>query len=65
MESTITEQIIRLEHDLDELKQRVLGLRPPPKSWLGTVGRLPDDELSRSAERLGREWRDQTNRAEA
>ena len=45
-----------------ELKKQVLGLKPTTKGWRQTVGMLPDDELSRSAEKLGREWRQQANR---
>jgi hypothetical protein len=37
---------------------RSFGLRSRRK----TVGMIPDDELSRSAEKLGREWREQANK---
>jgi hypothetical protein len=44
------------------LKQVVLGLKPRAKAWRQTVGMIPDDELSRSAEKLGRKWRDKANK---
>lgn len=37
------------------------AIKPRAKGWLQTVGAIPDDELSRSAEKLGREWREQAN----
>jgi len=53
-----------LERRLDEIEKRVaelgaiVGIGPRRKDWLATVGTLPDDDLSREAERLGREYRD-------
>ena len=49
----------RIEREFDALKHQVLDLKPQAKDWRSTVGTMPDDELSRSAERLGREWRKQ------
>ena len=49
---------------MDEIEKRVaelgaiVGIGPRRKDWLATVGTLPDDDLSREAERLGREYRD-------
>jgi len=60
--STVEERLTRIEHEFDELKHEVLGLKPLAKSWRQTVGMIPDDELSRSAEKLGREWREQANK---
>jgi len=60
--TTVEERLTRIEHEFDELKQEVLGLKPRAKSWRQTVGMIPDDELSRSAEKLGREWREQANK---
>lgn len=53
-----------LEDRMDELEKRVaalaalVGAKPRKKDWLATVGTLRDDELSREAERLGREYRE-------
>lgn len=53
-----------LERRLDEIEKRVaelgaiVGAGPRKKDWLATVGTLPDDEISRQADRLGREYRD-------
>jgi len=44
------------------LKHEVLGLKPRAKSWRQTVVMIPDDELSRNAEKLGREWRERANK---
>ena len=63
MKSTVMEErLTRMERAFEELKKQVLGLKPTTKGWRQTVGMLPDDELSRSAEKLGREWRQQANR---
>jgi len=60
--TSVEERLTRIEHDFDELKQAVLGLKPHAKAWRQTVGIIPDDELSRSAEKLGRKWRDMANK---
>ncbi len=60
--TTVEERLTRIEREFDELKHEVLGLKPRAKAWRQTVGALPDDELSRSAEKLGREWREQANK---
>jgi hypothetical protein len=60
--STIEERLTRIEREFDGLKHQVLDLKPRAKSWRQTVGAIPDDELSRSAEKLGREWREQANK---
>lgn len=65
METTINERLSRLEQEFNELKHEVLALRPSKKDWLSTVGMMPDDALSRSAERLGMEWREQANKEQA
>lgn len=48
--ATFEERLTRIEHEFDELKHEVLGHKPRAKSWRQTVGMIPDDELSRSAE---------------
>ena len=60
--TTVEERLTRIEREFDEFKQEVLGLKPCGKSWRQTVGSIPDDELSRNAEKLGREWREQANK---
>lgn len=56
-----------LEKCLDEIEKRVaelgaiVGVEPRRKNWLATVGTLPDDDLSREAERMGREYRERLN----
>ena len=59
---TVEERLTRIELEFEELKQAVLGLKPRAKAWQQTVGMIPDDELSRSAEKLGRKWRDKANK---
>jgi hypothetical protein len=60
--TTVEERLARVEREFDQLKHQVLGLKPRVKSWRQTVGMLPDDKISRSAEQLGREWRKQANK---
>ncbi|KAA1261883.1 hypothetical protein LF1_44440 [Rubripirellula obstinata] len=55
----LDERVAQLEQDVRLLKSRL-----PPQGndnelgWLTTIiGSLPDDELTREAQRLGREWR--------
>jgi hypothetical protein len=56
-----------LEQRLDEIERKVaelgaiLGARPCRKEWLGTVGSLPDDAMSREADSLGRNYRESLN----
>jgi hypothetical protein len=65
MEATIDQRLARLEREFAKLRHQVLVLKPVGKDWRQTVGTMPDDDLSRSAERLGREWRDQANKEES
>jgi hypothetical protein len=58
---TIEERMTRIELEFDALKNQVLDSKPQVKDWRRTVGAMPDDEISRSAERLGQEWRKQAN----
>ena len=60
--TTVEDRLSRIEREFDELKHQVLGLKPRTKSWRQTVGIIPDDELSRHAEKLGREWRERANK---
>jgi len=59
--SSLEERFAQLERQFADLRAEVLGLPPRTKDWRRTVGMMPDDELSRSAARLGREWRDLAN----
>jgi len=53
-----------LEKRVDVLEKRVaelaakVGSQLHKKDWPATVGTLPDDEISREADRLGRDYRD-------
>ena len=60
--TTVEERLTRIEREFDKLKHEVLGFKPRAKSWRQSVGEIPDDELSRNAEKLGREWREQANK---
>jgi hypothetical protein len=59
MSLTLEKRVEELEKKVAELSAQVLGLQPREKDWLGTFGSLPDDELTREAQRLGREYRQQ------
>jgi predicted nucleic acid-binding Zn-ribbon protein len=59
MAQTLEQRVEELEQRIAELTTQVLDLRPRRKDWESTVGSLGDDEMTRSAERLGREYRQQ------
>ncbi|MBI2927057.1 MAG: transferase hexapeptide repeat containing protein [Verrucomicrobia bacterium] len=59
MTQTLEQRVEELEKKVAELSAQVLGLQPREKDWLSTFGSMPDDELTREAERLGREYRQQ------
>jgi archaellum component FlaC len=59
MPQTLEQRVQELEKQVAELRAKVLGLRSLKKDWRRTVGSMPDDELTREAERLGREYRQQ------
>jgi hypothetical protein len=59
---TIEERMTRIEREFDALKHQVLDTKPQTKDWRRTIGAMPDDELSRSAERLGKAWREEANK---
>ena len=56
---TLEERVEELERKIAELNTQVLELRMPRKDWRLTVGSMPDDEVTREAERLGRKYRKQ------
>lgn len=53
----VDQRLSTLERQFEVLRDEVLGLKEVKKDWASTVGTLPDDEITRSAFRLGREWR--------
>ncbi|MCI0535447.1 MAG: hypothetical protein L0Z50_09470 [Verrucomicrobiales bacterium] len=59
MPETLEQRVQELEKRVAEISAQVLGLRSLKKDWRRTVGSMPDDELTREAERLGREYRQQ------
>ncbi len=59
MSQTFEKRVEELERKVAELSAQVLDLRPSRKDWHRTIGSLPDDEITREAERLGREYRQQ------
>lgn len=60
MPETLEKRVQEMEKKVAELGA-IVGAGPRRKDWLATVGTLRDDELSRDAERLGREYRDRVN----
>jgi hypothetical protein len=59
--STVEDRLANLEKRFADLRAQVPNLTPEKKDWRATVGMMPDDEISRGADRLGREWRMQVN----
>ena len=59
MALTLERRVDELEKKVAELSAQVLNLRPRQKDWRRSVGSLEDDETTRSAEQLGREYRKQ------
>ena len=62
MSQALEQRVEQLEKSIYELQEQVLRLQRPERDWRSTVGLLPDDDLSREAERLGREYRQQQAR---
>ena len=57
--SDLADRVETLERELSVLKARFAMLtRVRNAAMLDTFGAIPDDEMSREAERLGREYRD-------
>lgn len=59
MNATLEERMELLEKTVADLRATVLRLSPVKKDWRSTVGTLTDDEMSREADRLGMEYRQQ------
>jgi hypothetical protein len=59
MSQTLEQRVENLEKEFSELRAWVLNMRRPRKDWRSTFGTLEDDEITKEAERLGREYRQQ------
>jgi hypothetical protein len=59
MPMVLEKRVEELEKKVAELSAQVLGLQPRLKDWRRTFGTLPNDEITREAERLGRKYRQQ------
>jgi hypothetical protein len=59
MSQVLEQRVEALEKKVAELSAQILGLRSPKKDWRRTVGAFPSDELTKEAERFGREYRQQ------
>jgi hypothetical protein len=59
MSQTLERRVEDLERNYFALSEQVLDLRRRKKDWRGTIGTLDDDAMTREAERLGREYREQ------
>ncbi len=59
MSQTLEKRVENLEKEFSEFRAQMLNLRQPGKDWRSTFGTLEDDEITREAERLGREYRQQ------
>ena len=59
MAQTLEERVAELEKKFAALSAQVLGFQPRKKDWHRTIGSIPDDELTREAEQLGRAYRKQ------
>ncbi len=59
MSQTLENRVEELERKFSELAAQVLDLKRRKKDWRSTFGTLEDDEITREAERLGRDYREQ------
>ena len=59
MSQALEKRVEFLEREFSELRAQVLGLGQRKKDWRSTVGTLVEDEMTREAEKLGREYREQ------
>jgi hypothetical protein len=59
MSQSVEKRLECLEREFSELRARALNFRQGKKDWRSTFGTLEDDEMTREAERLGREYREQ------
>ena len=56
---SLDQRMAALEKEMADLRATVLKLHPVRKDWRSTFGTLPHDDMSREADRLGREYREQ------
>jgi prefoldin subunit 5 len=59
MPQTLEKRVDDLEKEFSALRSQILNLKQSKKDWRTTLGTLDDDEMTREAERLGREYRKQ------
>jgi len=59
MSQALEKRVESLEKEFSELRAQVQGLKHAKKDWRRTLGMLEDDEITREAEKLGREYREQ------
>ena len=59
MSQTLEKRVESLEREYSQLRAQVLSLKRSEKDWRGTVGMLENDDMTREADRLGREYREQ------
>ena len=57
MSQTLEKRVEELEREFSDLRAQMLDLRRRKQNWRSTVGTLENDEMTREAERLGREYR--------
>ncbi len=57
MSQALEKRVEDLERGFSELRAQILDLRQRNKNWRSTVATLENDEMTREAERLGREYR--------
>ena len=58
MSQTLEKRVEYLEREFSKLRSLALDLKHREQDWRGTVGTLKDDEMTREAQRLGREYRE-------
>jgi hypothetical protein len=57
---SLEDRVAHLEKEISDLRE-IVGLRSQIKDWRRAVGMIPDNEKSRSAAQLGREWRERAS----
>ena len=56
---TLEERVGNLEREFAQLRSQVLGLGHREKNWRSTVGMFEPDDMTKEADRLGREYREE------
>ncbi len=57
----LEKRVENLEKEFSEIRAQVLELTQRKRDWRRTVGALDDDEMSKAAQKLGREYRERQN----